>query len=68
MLVLTRKQNETFWINDDVRIEIKSVNGRIVKVGIDAPSSVKITRGEVKSRQLLEGLKSVKNANSKRVR
>ncbi len=47
MLVLTRKVNETLVINDNIFIHTTQVNGQQVRVGIDAPSNVKILRAEL---------------------
>ena len=50
MLVLSRKEGETLIIGDDIRVTIAQVRGNRVKVGVDAPSSVKIKRGELAQR------------------
>ena len=47
MLFLTRKPGEKILVGDDVVIMVGSVNGRYVKIGIDAPESVKIFREEI---------------------
>ncbi len=47
MLVLTRKVNETVVIDDNIFIHITRINGQQVRVGIDAPSNVKIMRAEL---------------------
>ena len=49
MLVLTRRIDESVVINDDSHIEIKvlSIQGRQVKLGINAPQKVSIHREEV---------------------
>ena len=46
MLVLTRKVTESIKIGESI-ITIVRVSGDRVKVGIDAPSSVKIVRSEL---------------------
>lgn len=50
MLVLTRKAAETINIGDDVVIKVIKTGAGTVKIGIDAPDSVRVIRGE-----LLEG-------------
>ena len=50
MLVLSRKEGETLIIGDDIRVTIAQVRGNRVKVGVDAPSSVQIKRGELAQR------------------
>lgn len=47
MLVLTRKPGQSIYIGDDVKITLKEIKGNQVRVGIDAPSSVKIYREEI---------------------
>lgn len=47
MLILSRKKDESIVINDNIIISVVEIKGETVKVGIDAPSSVKIYRREV---------------------
>lgn len=47
MLVLTRKQNQSIQIGDDIEIKVLAVEGDQIKLGIDAPKSVDIHRKEV---------------------
>ena len=47
MLVLSRKTNETIKIGDDIEIRILEVKGDTVRIGIEAPKSVDILRGEL---------------------
>ena len=47
MLVLSRKEGETLIIGDDIRVTIAQIRGSRVKIGVDAPPSVHIKRGEV---------------------
>jgi carbon storage regulator len=47
MLVLTRKIDEEIKIGLDVSIRILSISENQIKLGIDAPKSVQIYRGEV---------------------
>lgn len=47
MLVLTRKPGQVIRIGNDIFIEILSVTGDNVKVGIKAPNTVTILREEV---------------------
>lgn len=47
MLVLTRKLNERIQISDNVTITVLSIDrGFKVRLGIEAPPSVAIVRGE----------------------
>lgn len=47
MLVLSRKTNETIKIGDDIELRIIEVKGETVRIGIEAPKSVDILRGEL---------------------
>lgn len=47
MLILTRKSGESINIGDDIIISILEVNGKSVRVGIEAPSSMSIHREEI---------------------
>ena len=47
MLILSRKINERIMIGDDISISIVEVRGDQVRIGVDAPKSVKVFRQEV---------------------
>ncbi|MGG0644204.1 carbon storage regulator CsrA [Sporosarcina gallistercoris] len=47
MLVLSRRPNETIKIGDDIELKIIEVKGDVVRIGIEAPKSVEILRGEL---------------------
>ena len=47
MLVLSRKQNEKIRIGKDIVITIVNLSDNSVKIGIEAPNSVKILRDEL---------------------
>ena len=47
MLVLTRKTGESIMIGDEIELKILSVEGDQVKLGINAPRSVKVYRSEI---------------------
>ena len=47
MLVLSRRAGESIVIGDDVTITILDVRGDVVRVGIEAPRSVKVHRAEL---------------------
>ncbi len=47
MLTLTRKPGQEIIVGDEIRIIVKEVRGCQVRLGILAPASVIITRGEV---------------------
>jgi carbon storage regulator len=47
MLVLSRKQGEVFKIGDNITVTVLSVSGNTMRIGIQAPSSVRVLRGEL---------------------
>lgn len=47
MLVLSRKRGEQIQIGSDVTISILEVQGRRVRIGIEAPQSTHVLRGEI---------------------
>ncbi len=47
MLILTRKLGEAITIGDQVQIKVLSIKGGQVRLGVEAPDSVRITREEV---------------------
>ena len=47
MLVLTRKLQEKIQIGNDVTLTIVRIQGNTVRVGIEAPSHVRVVRGEL---------------------
>jgi carbon storage regulator len=46
MLVLRRKIGEEVKIGDDVIVKVLAVNGRSIRLGIEAPRSTPVWRGE----------------------
>ncbi|GMO40178.1 MAG: carbon storage regulator CsrA [Termitinemataceae bacterium] len=55
MLILTRKTDEKIMIGDDISISVIEVRGDQVRIGVDAPRSVKVYREEI--------FQSIKNEN-----
>jgi len=47
MLVLTRKQNEKIRIGNNITITVIRMKGKAVRLGIEAPKSVNVLRGEL---------------------
>ena len=50
MLILTRRVGEIIRINDDISIQVLSVSGQQVKLGIVAPETVAVHREEIYQR------------------
>ena len=49
MLVLDRKVQEGFWIEDRIFVKVLGVGRRRVKLGIEAPREIKIVREELRA-------------------
>ena len=47
MLILTRKDNESLFIGDDIEITVLDVKGNQVCIGINAPKDIDVHREEV---------------------
>jgi carbon storage regulator len=47
MLILSRKVNEKIMIGEDISVSIIEIRGDQVRLGVDAPKSVKVFRQEV---------------------
>ena len=56
MLVLSRKCEQSLLVGDDVTITVLAIDGDRVKLGIEAPRSIVVLRGEV--------LEQIKSANA----
>ena len=50
MLILTRRVGETIRINDDISVQVLSVSGQQVKLGVVAPETVAVHREEIYQR------------------
>jgi carbon storage regulator len=47
LLVLSRKEHQTLVIGDNIKITVLELKGNQVKIGIDAPETIKIYREEI---------------------
>jgi carbon storage regulator len=47
VLVLSRRTGESIIIGDDIVVTVLEVRGDVVRVGIDAPRSIRVHREEV---------------------
>jgi len=47
MLVLSRKVGEKITIGDNITIVVNRISGNRVAIGIDAPHSIRVLRGEL---------------------
>ena len=63
MLVLTRKENESLVIGEDIKLTILAVKGSQVRIGIEAPNHIAIHREELLVNINDAGSALVDNAN-----
>jgi carbon storage regulator len=72
MLVLTRKPGQSIMIGDGVEVQVLSVAGEKVRLGITAPRDVSIFRNEVydriESENASSGNEDVENGTNEVVR
>jgi len=54
MLILTRKVGETITIGENIQIQVLSIKGGQVRIGIDAPREIAVNREEIYQKQLEE--------------
>jgi carbon storage regulator len=47
MLILARRLNEKIMIGDEIEISVVEIRGDQVKIGVEAPRTVKVFRREV---------------------
>jgi carbon storage regulator len=66
MLVLTRKENESIVVREDIEIRILNIQGNNVKVGVIAPKNVPIYRKEL-TPFFNDNFRNVKKLNARRV-
>jgi carbon storage regulator len=57
MLILTRKPGESLFIGDKIKVVVVEIKGNQIRLGIEAPSDVRILREEIYA-QILEENKS----------
>jgi carbon storage regulator len=51
MLVLSRKVGEKLIIGDNITVVVSRVAGNRVTIGVEAPTDVRIIRGELKAQE-----------------
>ncbi|RMF60353.1 MAG: carbon storage regulator [Calditrichaeota bacterium] len=63
MLVLTRRLGEAINIGDDIKVTIVEIDGKQVKLGIEAPRDIMVFREEVYERIKQENLRAAESAS-----
>lgn len=64
MLILSRKTNEKIIIGNDITVSIIEVRGDQVKIGVEAPRTVKVYRQEIYQAIQSENKEAVISINS----
>ena len=54
MLVLTRKVGEQIVIDDNIVVTIVAIDGNKIRLGIQAPKSIRVDRAEIRQRRVNE--------------
>jgi len=63
MLVLSRRPGESLMIGDDVTITVVEIRGDQIRIGIDAPRSVKVYREEIYRQVVAENAAAVASSD-----
>ena len=63
MLILSRKIGEKIMIGEDISVSIIEVRGDQVRIGVDAPKTVKVFRQEVFDAILAENKAAAQSAS-----
>ena len=53
MLVLTRKKEETIRIGENIIVKVVRIRGNTVRIGIEAPTSLSVRRGELPPKEMV---------------
>jgi len=56
MLILSRKENESVVINNNITVTVVEIRGDKIRLGIVAPKDVPVHRSEVQERILAESV------------
>lgn len=65
MLILSRRQHEAIVIEGNIVVKVLHVDHNRVKIGVEAPKSVRVDRQELHERKQLEAAGDVQAAFSR---
>jgi len=54
MLILSRNESQSIIIGDNIKVTVLGINGKQVRIGIDAPDEVAVDREEIYIKKLKE--------------
>lgn len=57
MLILSRNESQSIIIGDDIKVTVLGINGKQVRIGVDAPDEVAVDREEIYIRKLKQAEK-----------
>ena len=57
MLILSRNESQSIIIGDDIKVTVLGINGKQVRLGIEAPDEVAVDREEIYIRKLKQAEK-----------
>ena len=67
MRTITSKLNEKIKINNEITISVVAIGDNDVRIGIDAPKSVKIKKTELSDKMKDGSFKTIESGNAKPV-
>ena len=56
MLVISRRQGESVWIGDQIKIVVCTMRGKRVSLGVSAPRHVSVVRDELRAADIEKAL------------
>ncbi len=63
MLILTRRQGESLYLGEDIKITVLGMQGKQVKLGIEVPKETTVYREEVYERVIEENRRAMATNN-----
>ena len=57
MLILSRNEGQTIYIGDNIKVTVLGINGKQVRLGVDAPDEVAVDREEIYIKKLKKAKK-----------